>query len=173
MAEKEGWDFPNTNSIAWDMNDRWHTNSGDYADRANARWNTKTNYETHSPSASEPDKDSPPHFATMLISTNMTHSHDLNNLQDRDMHPGMALSSLSGVKFDRAFASHMVDGHQKAIRLYEAAPAQDASLKKYADKTLSTLRDHLRMAEELQSKVGGWSNSARTNSMSENNYQNR
>jgi predicted outer membrane protein len=66
------------------------------------------------------------------------------------------LNALSGTAFDRAYALKMVDGHERAIRKFEVASAelQDVDLKKYADKTLRTLRSHLQLAEELKSKVG-------------------
>ena len=64
-------------------------------------------------------------------------------------------NSLSGVDFDRAFAKHMVAGHEKAIRKFEAASAslQDADLKEYAENTLPVLREHLQMAKSLQSQI--------------------
>ena len=81
-----------------------------------------------------------------------------------DMQMELTLAMLSGPAFDRAFADHMVRGHEKAIEKFENASAylQDASLKKYADKTLPTLRKHLQLAQELQAKVGDWSDSDRT-----------
>jgi predicted outer membrane protein len=66
------------------------------------------------------------------------------------------LASLSGAEFDKAYVAKMVKGHKKAIREFETASAvlTDADLKRYADKTLPTLQDHLSMAQELQAKVG-------------------
>jgi putative membrane protein len=81
------------------------------------------------------------------------------------------LESLSGAEFDQAYADGMVKDHVAAVDLFEngSASLTDKDLKKFADKTLPTLRKHLRMAQELQSKVGQWSNSDMTNSM----YQNK
>jgi predicted outer membrane protein len=155
IAEKEGLNFPDTNSAAWNMSASWQTNSnsGNYSEHANDRWHTNV----YANAATEnPDKDSPPHLATMLVQ---------NETNMNEMSEGMNLESLSGADFDRAFASHMVAGHEKAIHFFANASAnlQDADLKKFAEKTLPTLRDHLRMAQELQSKVGDWSASRMTN----------
>jgi putative membrane protein len=152
IAEKEGLDYPSTNSMAWDMNDRWHTNYDSW----------HTNYGNNV--TENPDKDYPPHLATLLTS-------NANYLADGQPMPGHEMinwDSLSGAEFDRAFVNHMVMGHERAINKFEAASAslQDASLKKYADKTLPTLREHLRMAKDLQSKMGD--DSSATNSMYRN-----
>jgi putative membrane protein len=61
------------------------------------------------------------------------------------------LSKLSGDEFDREFATHMVEDHEKDIGQYRAA-AQDKSQKPiadYAKDTLSTLEKHLKAAESL------------------------
>jgi putative membrane protein len=149
IAEKEGLDYPSTNSMTWDMNDRWHTNSGNYQNAV----------------TENPDKDYPPHLATLLTS-NANYTADGRPMAGHEMN----LESLSGAEFDRAFANHMVMGHERAIRKFEAASAslQDPSLKKYADKTLPILNEHLRLAQELQSKVGAGYDSGVTNSMSQN-----
>jgi predicted outer membrane protein len=162
IAEKEGLNCPGTNSMNWgmqgDMKDRWQANSmhanSDY-------WPTNQNHAM----TSEPDKDSPPHLATMLKSS---------PTKMMGMEMEMNWESMSGADFDRAFASHMVMGHEKAIGKFEMAAAslQDAGLKTYAEKNLPTLRNHLRMAQELQSKVGMWSEPGMTNSMPQNGYRN-
>jgi putative membrane protein len=156
IAEKEGLDYPSTNSMAWDMNDRWHTNYDG--------WHTNSgNYENVA--TENPDKDYPPHLATLLVS-NATYTADGRPMAGHEMN----LESLSGAEFDRAFANHMVMGHERAISKFEAASAslQDASLKKYADKTLPILNKHLRLAQDLQSKVAVGPDSGVTNSVSQN-----
>jgi predicted outer membrane protein len=87
--------------------------------------------------------------------------HILTNLDNQAGQPAMNvhemnLASLSGADFDRAYVAKMVKGHKKAIHEFETASATltDTDLKKYADKTLPTLREHLRMAQQLQSEVG-------------------
>lgn len=109
--------------------------------------------------------DSPPHLASLLV------SNTDNTMNDGQM--AVDLNSLSGADFDRAFAKRMVAGHEKAIRKFEAASAslQDSDLKEYADDTLPVLRDHLRMAQDLQSQIIGLSGSNLTNSsMSGSDY---
>jgi putative membrane protein len=67
------------------------------------------------------------------------------------------LESLSSADFDSAYADMMVKDHAAAVQLFENASASltDKDLKKFADKTLPTLRDHYQMAQELQNKLGG------------------
>jgi putative membrane protein len=66
------------------------------------------------------------------------------------------LDKLDGASFDREYATAMVGGHKKMIALYEqAAKSKDAQIMSYAEKTLPTLREHLKMAQQAQSAVGG------------------
>ncbi|HEY1718158.1 MAG TPA: DUF4142 domain-containing protein [Verrucomicrobiae bacterium] len=77
------------------------------------------------------------------------------------------LESLSGAEFDQAYAQEAVKDHTAAVGLFENGSANltDKDLKKFAKKTLPTLRDHYQMAQELQNKVNG-TQSAGTNSPS-------
>jgi putative membrane protein len=61
------------------------------------------------------------------------------------------LASLNGADFDKACGLHAVEAHEKAIKLFraEAQSGQDPDLKAFAQKTLPTLEDHLRMARQL------------------------
>jgi putative membrane protein len=161
IAEKEGLNYPGTNSMAMNMNDRM-----------SERWHTNYNSESKHPTMERQNMDSPPHLASMLVTTNV---NDIVTNQQMVGHEMMNWDSLSGVEFDRAFINHMVMGHEKAISKFEMASEnlQDADLKKYAQKTLPVLREHLRMAQKLQSKLG-WSDSGMTNSTYQNaSYQNR
>jgi len=67
------------------------------------------------------------------------------------------LAKLQGASFDRAFIRHMVEDHEKAVKLFskEAHQGQDPDLKAFAAKTLPTLQEHLKMATQLaqQQKV--------------------
>lgn len=67
------------------------------------------------------------------------------------------LSKLSGDEFDKAYVKHMVDDHQKAVKLFErqAKSASDAPLKQFASDTLPKLQDHLAEAKRLESEVKG------------------
>ena len=64
--------------------------------------------------------------------------------------------SLSGAAFDRGYADHLIGEHQKTITLYEteANSGSDAKLKAFAAKTLPTIREHLKAAQDLRSKLG-------------------
>lgn len=60
------------------------------------------------------------------------------------------LQSLSGSDFDKAYATAMVGGHQKAIALFDdAAHSSDPDVKAFASVTLPTLKRHLQMAQAL------------------------
>lgn len=59
---------------------------------------------------------------------------------------------LKGATFDHRYAQEMVAGHTKAIEIFkkEAADAQNAALKDYAEKDLATLQKHLDGAKALE-----------------------
>lgn len=65
------------------------------------------------------------------------------------------MSKLSGAKFDREFMSHMVDDHKQDIAEFrkEADSGSDSQLKAFANKTLPTLEQHLRVARDVQNMV--------------------
>ena len=60
------------------------------------------------------------------------------------------LSKLSGAAFDHAYMSEMVKDHRTDVAEFqkEANSGHDAETKAFAAKTLPTLQEHLRMAEE-------------------------
>jgi putative membrane protein len=61
------------------------------------------------------------------------------------------LSSLNGIEFDKTCSRDAVEAHEKAVKLFktEAQSGQDPDLKAFAQRTLPTLEDHLRMAKQL------------------------
>ena len=65
------------------------------------------------------------------------------------------LSKLSGAEFDKAYSKLMVSDHEKDVSEFEkeSKNAKDPDVKDFAAKTLPTLRDHLRMAREDNSRV--------------------
>ncbi len=67
------------------------------------------------------------------------------------------LSQFSGTEFDRNYLQTMIDGHQSAIRMFEAQSMQgrDAKLKDLASTALPTLRSHLKQATALRAEVIG------------------
>lgn len=69
------------------------------------------------------------------------------------------LSKLSGAAFDRAYARDMVKDHQTDIAEFqkEANSGKDSALKGFASDTLPTLQEHLKLAKQMMSSVGGTS----------------
>lgn len=67
------------------------------------------------------------------------------------------LAQMKGDEFDREFMGAMVKDHLQAVALFEKASRSslDPDLKKWAAQTLPTLREHLRMAQEINKSVGG------------------
>ena len=62
------------------------------------------------------------------------------------------LSSLSGAAFDKAYVKAMIRDHKKDVKEFEheSVNGMDTDVKAFAAKTLPTLQEHLRMAEDLQ-----------------------
>jgi putative membrane protein len=66
------------------------------------------------------------------------------------------LEKLSGAAFDREFTRMMVRDHEKVVAAFEkqSTSGSDPELKAFAAKTLPTLRTHLQMAKQIQSRAG-------------------
>ena len=64
------------------------------------------------------------------------------------------LAKLTGAAFDKAYMTHMVGAHKDAVSLFqrEAKGGKDAEMKVFAEKTLPTLQEHLKMAQDLSAK---------------------
>ncbi len=60
------------------------------------------------------------------------------------------LSSLSGAEFDKAFATHMAQGHKKSIAKFKQAAAntEDMEISQFAKATLPTLQEHLALIQK-------------------------
>lgn len=61
-----------------------------------------------------------------------------------------------GKDFDRAYMEQMVEDHKADVELFETAADDqklDLELRGYAKRTLPTLRDHLKQAQEIESKL--------------------
>jgi len=76
---------------------------------------------------------------------------------DAHQNDAAKLAGMSGAEFDRKYAEMMVTDHQKAVALFEkwSKDAKHDDVRAWAEKTLPKLRDHLTMARDLNSKVGG------------------
>jgi len=66
------------------------------------------------------------------------------------------LANMKGAEFDRMFASNMVADHELAIKKFEAEArkGQDPDLKKWAEKSLKGLKEHLRLAKDTEKELG-------------------
>jgi putative membrane protein len=66
------------------------------------------------------------------------------------------LQSKSGAEFDKAFTEHMIKDHKKDIKQFEKAArdAENPEVKAFAERTLPTLREHLRMAQNAGRAIG-------------------
>lgn len=73
------------------------------------------------------------------------------------------LAALSGYEFDRQYMHEMVSDHEKDVAAFEreADKGGDKDVKGWAQKTLPTLRDHLRMARDLEDKMSKQRSSSR------------
>lgn len=73
--------------------------------------------------------------------------------QDQDTYD--RLSQLHGRQFDKEYAQDMVMDHEKDIADFqkEASSGKNASLRDFATRTLPTLKNHLRMAEDMNHKI--------------------
>jgi putative membrane protein len=66
------------------------------------------------------------------------------------------LSKLSGPAFDHAYMSAMLQDHKKDVSEFkaESTSGHDPDVKAFASKTLPTLEDHLKVAQETEKSVG-------------------
>jgi len=65
------------------------------------------------------------------------------------------LNNLNGSALDRRFIDMMVMDHQRDVAEYskETKSGEDPAVRDYAARTLTTLQDHLKKAQELQGKL--------------------
>jgi putative membrane protein len=65
------------------------------------------------------------------------------------------LEKLQGAAFDREYMAAMVKDHDEDVELFEkqAKGGRDVALKGFAEKTLPTLREHQKMAKQVNDKV--------------------
>jgi len=108
-------------------------------------------------------------FAQRLIDDHMKANQELNRTANKmgitpastmdEKQRAMAdrLMQMRGDEFDKAFVHHMVRDHEKAIRLFEneSKNGQNRDLQEFASKTVPTLREHLKLARELDGGRSG------------------
>ena len=67
------------------------------------------------------------------------------------------MSKMSGEAFDKAYMDDMLKDHKHDVAEFrkEANGGKDADIKGFAGKTLPTLEEHLKMAQDTHAKVAG------------------
>jgi len=72
---------------------------------------------------------------------------------DKDMDK---LQKLSGAAFDRAYIKAQASDHQKVVKEFrkEAKSGKDSQLRDFAQSTLPTLEEHLKLAQSAQQELG-------------------
>jgi putative membrane protein len=82
---------------------------------------------------------------------------------DKDVTTFNQLAKMRGAEFDRAYMKHMVEDHKEDVAAFEkeAKDGKDSKVKAFAGKTLPTLKEHLKLAEETYDKVKGNKNKER------------
>jgi putative membrane protein len=109
-------------------------------------------------------------FARQMIEAHQKADEELNDAAKRsDLKPLaahlsddqakmlMALQSLNGPDFDKAYARQQSLAHYRAlvVEQHYAGTGSDANLKRRALSTVPVIRHHLEMAQQLQASVGG------------------
>jgi putative membrane protein len=76
------------------------------------------------------------------------------------------LSKLSGAAFDRAYMQAMLVDHRKDVNEFrmESKSGKDADVKGWAGKTLPTLEEHLKLAQDANRAVGTSGTKTKTSS---------
>jgi putative membrane protein len=65
------------------------------------------------------------------------------------------LSQLSGSAFDRAYAEQMIKDHKKDVSAFkkETSDGKNETIKAFANETLPSLQDHLKVAREMEANM--------------------
>jgi putative membrane protein len=60
-----------------------------------------------------------------------------------------------GENFDRDFIKHMIEDHEKDVKLFTRASTEckNAKLKEFASKTLPTIKEHLEQARKIEKQI--------------------
>lgn len=75
-------------------------------------------------------------------------------LDMKDQRTKVDLSSLKSEAFDRSYMSDMLKDHKKDIAVFEKAESTtDPGLRSFVTETLPTLREHLKLAHEVEDAV--------------------
>ena len=107
-------------------------------------------------------------FANKLVKDHTAANNELMSLMKKknitaaadDQTAAEAWRNETGAAFDRAYIDHAIAEHEKDIAACEAESrdGSDAELKAWAGKKLPTLREHLKAAQDLKTKLQTTSN---------------
>lgn len=106
-------------------------------------------------------------FAQQMVSDHAKAGDDLSTLaQSKGVQPPAELSSKQKAQlkklgeaqagnFDKAYAKDSVQAHEETVQLFRKASrdAKDADVKVFASRTLPTLEQHLKMAQDMKSAI--------------------
>ncbi|TPE42677.1 DUF4142 domain-containing protein [Pontibacter mangrovi] len=78
-----------------------------------------------------------------------------DSMGEKHMDHVKELQEKTGAEFDKAYMSLMVDDHEEDVKMFEDAAEnmQDADVKAFASKTVTTLRQHLDRAQQIDSTL--------------------
>jgi putative membrane protein len=79
------------------------------------------------------------------------------NISPRHQEQVTRLGRLNGEEFDRAFMAAMVQNHQQGVSTFQTRgnSAQSAEVRQFVTRNLSTLQEHLTLAQRVSREVGG------------------
>ena len=89
-------------------------------------------------------------------STDQDKPFGMTQIMPSDLDAARKLQNQTGAEFDKTYVSEMCKDHEKTISKFEQASrsATDTELKQFASDTLTKLREHNQMAEQLAQTVG-------------------
>jgi putative membrane protein len=78
-----------------------------------------------------------------------------DKMMPKDQQDVEKFENYKGDNFDVDYMKHMVDDHQKAVKLFTTATkeAKNEAIKNYAQKTLPVLKQHLELAKKINDQV--------------------
>ncbi len=78
-----------------------------------------------------------------------------DSISSGDKAEAAKLAKMTGAGFDKAYVDYMVKDHKADVKEFEREAAHGTgSVKAFASSTLPTLQEHLKMAMDLQAKMG-------------------
>jgi putative membrane protein len=80
-----------------------------------------------------------------------------SDISTKDKEIYLELSKMTGAAFDKAYIAYMVKDHQDDLGAFqrEVDSGTDSDAKAMAAQTIPTIKEHLKMAQEIASRVAG------------------